>query len=257
MGPETRTVDGFLGGRLMLRQLASGHRSGTDAILLAAAVEENTTGELIDLGAGVGAAGLAAALRCHGISASLVEIDPNLIALARENIDANSLAARARAVACDALAAEDRRRAGLRDGMAGTVIANPPWLREGRSRVSPDQARARAHVAGGEGRSGLEAWLRAMAALTRPGGTMLLIHRADAIGDILACCEGRFGDLAILPVYPREGDAAIRVLVRGMKGRRAPTRILPGLTLHEADGRFTPRADAIHRGDAAIDMAAH
>ena len=44
------TLDHFLGGALTLRQPASGHRSGTDAILLAAAVG-GAPDRLIDLGA--------------------------------------------------------------------------------------------------------------------------------------------------------------------------------------------------------------
>ena len=56
----------MLGGRLRLRQPLSGHRVGHDAILLAAATG-GRAGELaVDLGAGVGAAGLALAARVAG-----------------------------------------------------------------------------------------------------------------------------------------------------------------------------------------------
>ncbi len=39
----------------------------------------------------------------------------------------------------------------------------------------------------------------------------------------------------------------MRVILRGRKGSKAPLALLPGLVLHEADGRFTPVAEAIHR----------
>ena len=55
--------------------------------------------------------------------------------------------------------------------------------------------------------------------------------------------------IVVLPLVPREGEAASRVLVRGIKGSRAPTRLLASRILHEADGRnFLPAFDAIFRG---------
>jgi tRNA1(Val) A37 N6-methylase TrmN6 len=101
-----------------------------------------------------------------------------------------------------------------------------------------------AHVLG---QGGLESWLRAALALLRPGGLLAMIHRADALDDILRALKGRLGGLEILPIFPREGRAAIRVVVRGRKGSKAPLSLLPGLALHTEDGRFTPTAEALHR----------
>ena len=243
------TLDHFLGGALTLRQPASGHRSGTDAILLAAAVG-GAPDRLIDLGAGAGAAGLAVAMMLPGVHVTLAEIDPDLVELANGNIAQNRLGARA--VACDVLSAAARRAADLADASADVVISNPPWLTPGRARVSPDARRALAHVARAE--DGVVGWRRAAAALLRPDGRVAIIHRADALADLLAGCAGRFGDLSILPIHPRADAPAIRVIVAGRKGSRAPMRLLPGLVLHEADGAFTPRAEALMRGAARLDL---
>ena len=94
---------------------------------------------------------------------------------------------------------------------------------------------------------GIGKWLRASLALLRPGGDFALIHRADALADLLAALEGRLGGVEIFPVFPREGAAATRVVLRGRKGSKAPPALLPGLVLHEADGGFTPRASDLHR----------
>ena len=91
--PGQFTEDAFLGGQLRLRQPKSGHRAGHDAMLLAAATPARTGDRVVDLGAGVGAAGLALARRVAGISLVLVEIDPALAALAGGNAAANALAA--------------------------------------------------------------------------------------------------------------------------------------------------------------------
>src|SRR6266508_5704149 len=79
------TDDAVLGGRLRLRQPRRGHRVGHDAILLAAATGARPGEDAVDLGAGVGAAGLALAARVPGTIVTLVEIDPELAALAAEN----------------------------------------------------------------------------------------------------------------------------------------------------------------------------
>src|SRR3954453_13866087 len=118
--------DAVLGGRLRLRQPRRGHRVGHDAILLAAACRTEPGDRVVDLGAGVGAAGLALAIRTAGINVTLIEIDPELVALADANVDLNGLSGRVHAVALDVRApAGDFASAGLAPGSAGAVLMNP------------------------------------------------------------------------------------------------------------------------------------
>jgi tRNA1(Val) A37 N6-methylase TrmN6 len=249
----TTSLDSILGGRLRLRQPIAGHRVGADAVLLAAAAGP-PAGRLVDVGAGVGAVGLALLQRWPEAQGDLVEIDPELAALARDNAALNGLAARARVVVADALRPASRREAGLADGAADLVVANPPFFDPAEVRASPDAGRARAHVAAARrgAASPLAAWIVACLALLAPGGRFVMIHRAEALAAILAAIGGRLGGLALLPVQPRADAPAIRLLVSGTKGSRAPLRLLPGLTLHEPSGAFTARAEAIHRGEAFL-----
>jgi tRNA1(Val) A37 N6-methylase TrmN6 len=101
---------------------------------------------------------------------------------------------------------------------------------------------------------GLDGWVLACHAMLKSGGLLTMIHRADALPDVLAALSRRFGALAVKPVHPRVDAPASRILVRGRKDSRAPLTILPGLVLHDAEGRFTPQADAIHRGLEAISL---
>lgn len=248
----TIVTDRLLDGHLVLRQPARGHRAGTDAVLLAAATAAEE-GLLIDAGAGVGTAGLIVALRAPRLTIELVDKDPFAVALALENLALNGLAGRGSAIAADLLSAPSRRAAGVADARADHLITNPPFHLAGRTRISPDARKAQAHVAPIEtGEKPLDAWLGAAAALLAPGGILVMIHRADYLPAVLAAAEGRIGGLAILPVHPRRARPATRILVRGRKGSRAPLRLLPGLVLHEENGRFTAFAEAIHRGTALI-----
>ncbi|WP_237154078.1 tRNA1(Val) (adenine(37)-N6)-methyltransferase [Oryzibacter oryziterrae] len=245
------TDDGFLGGRLMIRQPARGpHRAGLDAVLLAACLDETTAGRVLDLGAGVGVAGLAIAARLEGVRVTLAEIDPDTAALARANLDLNAteLGGRASVLVADVLArAPDREAAGLLGNAHDHVIMNPPFHMADRGRSSPNDDRARAHALVP---SDLEAWVRAAAALVHPRGTLTVIFRADELPRLLSAIGTRFGSLSLLPVHPRTDEAAHRLILRGRPQGRAPLRMLPPLVLHEADGSWTTEADAILKGDA-------
>ena len=179
-----------------------------------------------------------------------VEREPVLAALCRENIALNRLEARARVIEADLLApAAVRRERGLVPQSADWVVTNPPFLEEGRGRRSPDALRASAHELPADG---LERWIAGAADLLRPKGRLALIHRADALAACLAHLGRGFGAVAIRPVHPAPGEAAIRILITAVKASRAPSRLLPGLVLHDAAGAFTPEAQALHRGESLL-----
>ena len=240
----------FLGGKVQLAQSDTGHRAGTDAVLRAATVPASFSGLVVDAGSASGAAGLCVAARVKQARLRLIEIDLSEADLARANILANGWQDRANVVETDLLAPFKAREAmGLTGADADHVITNPPYLAAGKTRVSPDSDRQRAHTMP-EG--GLERWLLACHALLKPHGAFSLIHRADALSEILAALEGRFGGVSLLPIDPHEGASATRILVGAIKGSRAPLSLLAGLVLHEPDGSFTPRAEAIHRGEEGV-----
>jgi tRNA1(Val) A37 N6-methylase TrmN6 len=245
--------DAVLGGMLRLRQPRRGHRIGHDAILLAAACPARPGENAIDLGAGVGAAGLALARRVDDLTVTLVEIDPALAALAAENARLNGVAERVKAVTLD-VAAPARAFAalGLRPESAMHVLMNPPFHDPGRQRVSPDRQRRLAHAASHDT---LTAWTKAAVRLLRPRGTVTLIWRADGLGAVLRALAPHFGAVVVLPVHPKPDAAAIRILVRATKGSQAPMALLPGLVLADGSGRPTPEAETVLRQGATLPLA--
>ena len=248
--PAGLTDDAFLGGGLRILQPKEGYRAGIDAVLLAAAAPVRVSGKdrVLDVGAGVGVVGLAVALRVPRADVTLVEREASLAGLARSNIERNGLAARVRVVQADV----SRRLDDLPELRPDAerfdhVLANPPYNPEGAGTISVEALKAAANVMPG---GNLARWARFMAAMARPGGSATMIHRADAVGEVLSAFAGRFGGLLVFPLYPREGKSAIRVLVQGTKGSNAPVELRPGLVLHEAGNRFRPEVEAVLRHGA-------
>lgn len=242
---EQATRDLILGDRLVLNQPARGHRAGSDAVLVAAAVPARSGDTVIDFGSGVGTAGLAVAMRVAGVQAVLVEIDPVLAGFAATNIEENGLSARV--VRGDVGGLGN----GLEDGLAAEhIVSNPPYNAPG-GRAPRDETTARARIAP-EGL--LDAWMRAAMRVLVPGGTITFIHRPEALAEILAALENRFGGVVLRFVHGSGDAPAIRVLVQARKARRAPLKVLPPLVLNALEGGFTPEAEALHRRLAALDM---
>ena len=240
--------DAVLGGKLVLRQPRGGHRVGHDAILLAAATGGHAGEHAVDLGAGVGAAGLALARRVEGLAVTLLEIDPALAALAGDNAARNGLGARVRVVCLDVAAPKRAFAAqGLAAGTADRVLMNPPF--NAPEHPSPDRRRRLAHVGA---RETLGLWVGAAARLLRPQGVLTLIWRADGLAALLAALGASFGSIAVLPVYPRSDASAIRVLVRAGKGGSAPLALRPGLVLNDERGQPTAAAEAVLRGGCTL-----
>ena len=249
------TRDSFhRGGFEALQPQDAGHRSGSDALLIAAALPAGVSGRLADLGAGAGVAAFAALAMNPGIEAVLVGILPSQASLAPPGLALPANAAfrdRASVIEADVTLTGDKRAAaGLGNAAFDHVVMNPPY-NSAAHRPSPDDLRSLAHSLGV---GGLDPWLRTAAAILKPGGTLTMIWRTERLGDVLAGMQGRFGGVCVLPLHARAGETARRIVVRAVRGSRAPFAIAPGVVLHEADGSQTALADALLNGRARLDF---
>jgi tRNA1(Val) A37 N6-methylase TrmN6 len=250
--PLETSVDAVLGGRLRLCQPLTGHRVGHDAILLAAATAARAGEHAVELGAGVGAAGLALAARVAGVRVTLVEIDAALAALAAENARLNALDDRVRAVAGDAEDQAALAAAGLAAGSIDRVLMNPPFRDATRANLSPDPARRLAYAGDPDL---LPRWIASAATLLKRGGVLTLIWRADAADDVLAALKPAFGAIATLCVKPRPDRPAIRILLRAVKGGHGAIVHHDALELNDTKNRPAPAAELVLRDGQTLSLA--
>ena len=249
----TDTVDAFhRGGFHVVQPKGRGHRSGMDAMLLAALVADDRPVRVADLGAGAGAAGLAVASRLADAEVVLFERSAEMADYARRSIllpDNAHVAGRVSVVEADVtLTAKARNDAGLTDESFHHVIMNPPFNDAG-DRRTPDALKAEAHAM----TDGLfESWIRTAGAIMIPGGQMSLIARPQSIAEIVAACGRRFGGIEITAIHPRPGENAVRILVTGIKGSRARLSLRAPLVMHkEGSNKFSPLVDDFNNGRAA------
>lgn len=239
------TEDLILGGRVRLRQPANGARAGIDPVFLAAAISAEPQHQILEIGCGPGAAMLCLAARVPLCRIFGLEVQRELVRLATDNLVLNNMSPRLGVMVGDLMNPPPRFSPGAFDH----VMANPPFMARGSGTEAPDAVKAAATF---EGEAALADWVRFALTMVKTKGTVSFIHRADRIDALLALLAGRAGEIVVYPLWPKEGQAASRIIVRARKQIAAPARLARGLTLHEADGRFTAAAERILRGGEGI-----
>lgn len=239
------TTDDFLGGKVRLKQKINGYRATGDAVLLACAVDATPKQTVLDVGTGTGAVALCIAARCPQTQVAGIELQPEMAAMAEENIRLNGMQNRV-TVLC-----QDVRTfpSSLPTGSFDWVVTNPPFILE--DQVSPYALKDVAHR---ENDCSLKEWISSCLRYVGPKGRFVMINRADRLPEILSLLYGKLGGIRIVPVWTKEGRAAKRVLICGKKDSRSPCVLDPGIVLTRSDGTRSLKAEAVMReGESLFD----
>jgi len=244
---EATTTDDFLGGAVKLIQPVDGYRVSMDTVLLAASIPAKRGDKVLEGGVGSAGAAICLAQRVPGVKLYGIEIQADMLALGKQNVVQNSL----------------EKQVSLSEGcitdLSGPqsgydhVMLNPPYLPAGKAIRPPSQSKGIAHM---DGNASLKDWVRFAVHNAKQKGTVTIVHRADRLDELLAHLYRRVGELKILPLWPREGRSAKRVIVQGRKGVHGATSILPGLALHGDTERYTAEAHKILWHGEALDLKA-
>lgn len=233
----------LLNGRVQLAQSVDGLRASMDSVLLAAAVQARKNDRILDMGCGTGAVGLCVNARLSDLELHLsgVDVQDQMIAIAKQNAIANGLDGRS-----DYVVGDIQDKALFKPESFDHIVMNPPYYKDGERTSSPDEARERAYT------GDLEYWMAAALHWVKQGGSVSIVHRADRLDQILSLAYRKFGAIEIFPVHSKEDEPAIRVVVRMIRNRKTPLKLYPPIILFDAQGAETGQSKSILRDGAGL-----
>lgn len=224
--------------QVRLKQVDKGFRTSMDSVMLAAACPIKSGQSLLDMGCGVGGAGICVHYRQKDIFLTGVDIQQDHIELARENAKLNDMHKRSEFICSDIR--DYKKEVGFHH-----VVCNPPYLETGAHLRSPYDAKATAM--GHDGDLCTKDWVKNACRMLKPEGTLTMVHEAGKIDKIIQSMECGFGAVEIIPLWSKLGRPAKRVIIRAVKGRKSPTIMHSGLILHDIDGEYSLDAEEILR----------
>ncbi len=227
------TRDTLFNGDLLLYQYQDGYRFSIDAVLLSGLTTVANRDRIIDLGTGCGVVPLILAHRRKGREWVGVEIQPELVELARRNVAANGWESHIRIVALDYREVANHLPAGTFD----LVVSNPPFRRLSSGRVNPNRQRA---LARHEFMASVEDVCAAAKFLLAEGGRLAVIYPASRLAHLLVVV-GNHGLAAkrLTVIHSREHSPASLIHLECRKAGGEELRIEPPLHIYAEDGRFS------------------
>lgn len=238
---EALTGDTFFDGRLRVAQSPRGYRFSIDAVLLAHFVQPRPGQTVIDLGTGCGIIPLMLVFRHPRIRVWGVEIQPELVGLAADNVRANHMAEGI----CIRQADMRTITPDVSDGPVDVVCSNPPYHRGRSGRVNPDAQRA---VARHEIAITLPALIQASRRVLKTGGRFVTIYPAERTAELIDHMRSmHLEPKRLRPVHSTGQTDARRVLVEGRAGGRPGLTITPPLIVYGQDGAYSEEVQRMLR----------
>lgn len=231
----------LLRGKVKLLQPKVGFHASIDTVFLAAAAGVKDRQKLLDIGCGVGSAGLCSALINNNILLTGLDIQEELIDIAHQNARLNGIDDRCHFFAGNLLVEKQ-----VPDNEFHVVLMNPPYQEAGTHTPSPRRNKALSHGEDASGAS-LTDWVKYAHRKLKQGGYLVTIHRADRMDDLINALTVKrwFGSLEVYPLFSKKDEIAKRVIIRARKERYAPIKLLPGMVIHKPDGKYTPQANDV------------
>ena len=227
------TIDDFLGGKIKLKQ--GDYRATSDAVLLAAAVPAKANESVLDVGCGTGAVALCIKARVPQANITGLDIQPEMLELAKQNACLNKMAFEV--VHGDVTNPPKE----WKERQFHHVITNPPYFTETMLRDNDVTAKAHAEQVP------LKTWLDFCIKKVRAKGTLTIIHRTQAVPEILSVLNGRMGKIRLTPLWPKAGVMPKRVIIQATMNSKAPFELCTGFVLHNDDDTRPEKIERIMR----------
>ncbi len=235
------TVDELLSGRIKIFQKERGYRFSIDALLLAHFVRVKKGDLVVDLGTGSGVIAIIMAQRKECRQVVAVDIQEDLIDMARRSVELNDLHEKVNVCWGDIRNIE----ALFVPGSFDVSIVNPPYRKISSGRLNPD---AQKSLARHEIKGTIRDFLKASAYALKTSGRAYIIYPATRMVELLHIMR----TVGVEPkrmqmVHSRDVTRGEFVLVEGVKNGREELEVLPPLIVYSEDGEYTEAMKSIFR----------
>ena len=232
------TIDDFLGGKIRLKQ--GNYRATSDAVLVASAVPVKDGQTVLDVGCGTGAVALSVKARVPTAQITGIEIQSEMANVACENAHLNDV--EFEVVNANVL----NPPKSWKERQFHHVVTNPPYFSETPQRDNKVTAIAHAEQVP------LSKWLDFCIKKVRAKGTLTIIHRTEAVPEILSILKDRMGKITLIPLWPKKGVQPKRVIIQATMNLKSAFVFHPGFVLHNEDNTRTQQIEEVMRHAKAL-----
>lgn len=223
----------LLDGRVKLLQPSFGLRASTDSVLLASILQAKQGETILDMGCGTGSVGLCAVerLRDQNLKLTGVDIQPELIEVALQNAPHHTF-----------ICSDIKHKDLFAPQSFDHILMNPPYFEDGKKIPSTDESRDIAFRT-----DDFKSWMESALHWVKHGGSVSVIHKPDALSQILMHADRKFGAIEIWPIHSKADKPAIRVIVKMIRNRKTPLTMHPPVVLFDVEGGESARSKDILR----------
>ena len=206
---------------------------GMDAVLLANFAKISPKADVIDLGTGTGIVPLLLAAKSKGQSWTGLEIQENMVDMARRSVEMNEVTEKVNILQGDLKAVREM----FKPAQFGAVTSNPPYMKENSGLKNPSDT---IYISRHEVSASLEDVVSAASYLLKTNGTFTMVHRPSRLPEIMEMMvKYRLEPKRMQLVQPTVDKEPNLVLIEGVKEAGRECRILPTLAVYDNEGNYT------------------
>lgn len=212
---------------------------GTDAVLLANFTEVKTGERIVEFGTGTGIIPVLLSGRNMSIHISAIEIQPELVEIARRNVELNNLQNMV-----DIINGNLKESNLLISGKVDAVVCNPPYEKAGSGKQS---SVVQHRIARHEIECNLEEVIKSAAKLLGTGGRFYMIHRAKRTAEIIyRAKQNRLEPKVMRFIQAHNGEEPGYLLIKCVKDAAEEIKIMPPLIMYDENGNETDEIKKIY-----------